>query len=417
MTPRTHATAFAVAAAGLLLAGCLSGLGQRCDLDSDCRAGLICWSFTGTCERPCTDFSDCPSGLTCMCELDRPCPEVDDTAPVDDVEGGACIEWSADAGTDDEVVVDTTPDPDAVDTGVEPDLPDAPEVPDDCGSDGAPDVLPDGACVVPDDFPDPVLYMRTFRLGEDGQPGSGLDLDGNPSTCTPSDDCSGGVENGMFGLGSIANAYLPGGANGAETHVLLELAGFSVGGCRFTMNFYAGSLTTHYPSDCPADPVPVDCCPAGTACDFTIPADGFDAECLSLSTMGDLWAIGGDMRGGPTTAIYYLMLSVVGLDVLMPIHEARLEATVDETGGDVSAVQGIIGGYILESEFFAVFEAIPEEDYPFPGKDNVILLLHQLYDESLIINDRDTDGDTTPDAASIGIVFDADPATISGVDG
>lgn len=416
MTLRTHVVAPGIAASCLVLGGCLSGLGERCNIDSDCKGGLVCWSYTRTCEQPCTDTTDCPDGLTCLCEPDRECPEVDDDTPVDDIEGGACMELATDADTDPDV---TGPDvaPDPVDTPFDPDLPDAPEVPEDCGSDGAPDVLADGACVLPDDFPDPVLYMRVFRLGEDGQPGSGLDLDGNPSTCTPSTNCSGGVENGMFGLGSIANTYLPGGDNGAETHVLLELAGFSVGGCRFTMNFYPGSLTTHYPSDCPDDPVLLDCCPASTVCDFTVPADKFDAECMSVSTMGDLWALGSDMRGGPSPTVFYLMLSVVGLDVLMPIHEARLEATVSQSGGGVQGAQGIIGGYIKEAEFFAVFEAIPEGDYPFPGKENIIQLLHELYIAGTIVNDRDMDGDTTPDAASVGIVFDAEPATISGVDG
>ena len=44
-------------------------------------------------------------------------------------------------------------------------------------------------------------------------------------------------------------------------------------------------------------------------------------------------------------------------------------------------------------------------------------IIRDLYTADLIHNDRDMDGDTTLDAGSVGIVFDADTATISGVGG
>jgi hypothetical protein len=108
---------------------------------------------------------------------------------------------------------------------------------------------------------------------------------------------------------------------------------------------------------------------------------------------------------------------VVGLDILMPVHDAQVLGTVTAGSAGPDRLQAIIGGYIVESEFFAVFEAIPEGDYPFPGKGPVIDLLHELYTTSVIVNDTDLDGDTTNEAASVGIIFDADPATLSGVSG
>ena len=413
MTARARMTVLA-----LTLAGCFAGGGEHCNLDSDCKGGLFCFQYTNTCETPCTDSSDCDEGLVCLCELDRECPEVDDDTDLDDIQGGACLPPpSTDADTESDAEPDATPD--ATDVTSDPDALDVemPDVPDDCGSDGAPDVLPDGACTTPATFPDPALYMRSFQLGEDGHPGSGLDLDGNPSTCSPPDDCSGGIDNGFFGLGSLARDYLPGGRNGAETHIAVELAGYSEIGCPFTTNFYPGTLTTSFPDDCESDPVVVDCCPAGTTCDFSIPGESFDADCLALSTIPGTWVVGADFRGGPMSIPYYLMLSVVGLDLLIPVHEARIVATVTSTDGVPGRLQGIIGGYIVEDELFAVFEAIHEDDYPFPGKDNVIQLIRELYTNDLIINDRDLDGDTVPEAGSVGIIFDADTATISEVSG
>ncbi|MBW2263662.1 MAG: hypothetical protein JRG91_16995 [Deltaproteobacteria bacterium] len=419
MTARGEMTKLVIAVLVLAVSGCFAGKGEHCNLDSDCRGGLLCFQYTNTCETPCTNSSDCGEGLVCLCELDRECPEVDEDTELDDVQGGACLpDPSTDADTD----ADAAPDapPDATDVAGDPDALDV-ETPDladvDCGHDGAPDVLPDGACVEPSAFVDPVLYMRSFSLGEDGHPGSGLDLDGNPSTCSPSSNCSGGIDNGFYGLGSLANAYLPGGANGAETHIVVDLAGYSETGCPFAMNFFAGTLTTSYPSDCESEPVPVDCCPASIECDFTVPAGNFDADCRAVSTMGGMWVVGTDFRGGPIPGVYYLMLSVVGLDLLTPVHEARMVGTVTTAGGVPSRLQGIIGGYIREDEYLAAFEAIHADDYPFPGKEAVIQLMRDLYDADLIHNDRDLDGDTVLDAGSVGIIIDADIATISGVSG
>jgi hypothetical protein len=33
-------------------AGCKQGLGQRCQIDSDCKTGFVCVSATNTCEDP-----------------------------------------------------------------------------------------------------------------------------------------------------------------------------------------------------------------------------------------------------------------------------------------------------------------------------------------------------------------------------
>lgn len=411
---RTTGTGSLVVA--LVLAGCLAGPGKRCHTDSDCKGGLVCWQYTSTCEEPCEDTSGCEEGETCYCEPDRECRSREDDPVLVDLEGGVCLPPSDDADAD----VEPDSAPDGVDTVTDTSIPDTePDIVDtidmDCGSDGAPDVLADGGCAVPTGFPDPVLYMRGFYLGTDGRPGSGLDLDGDPSTCAPEIDCSDGIDNAMAGLGTLANGYLPGGELGHETHIVMELAGYAEDGCPFTMNFYAGTNTSTTPDDCPTR-YPA-CCPAGRTCDFTIPAESFDADCAALSMMGGLSVTGTAMRGGPTTTPYYLMLSVVGLDLLVPVHEARVLGTVTPGTGGPDRVQAIIGGYVIETEFFAVFEAIPADRYPFPGKDDIITLLHSLYTESLIVNDMDMNGDTVNDAASLGIIFDAEPTHLTGVAG
>ena len=60
-------------------------------------------------------------------------------------------------------------------------------------------------------------------------------------------------------------------------------------------------------------------------------------------------------------------------------------------------------------------EAIPEEEYPVPGKAGVIEMIRQLYDINVIVNDEDIDGDTVVDAASVGVIIEAEPAIIVGI--
>ena len=405
-----------IAIAACVAIGCATR-GRRCDLDSDCRRDLVCWQYTGTCEQPCTDTSGCPEGRVCLCEPDRECPPFEEGTPVEDVEGGVCLAPIADADAEADAPGDPEPDPDAPDVPFDPDLPEV-EVPDlsdvDCGSDGAPDVLPDGACVLPDSFPSPTFRMIDFHIGLDGNPGSGIDLDSNPSTCAPHPNlpvhdvgCSAGVDNAMFYLGFLANGYLPGGEYGAATHILVELAGYAEDGCPFAVNFYPGNRVPADPPECPEEGV----------CEFTVPAGGFDVECRAVSRIGDAWVSGTHLSGGPLTEIYYLMLSVVGLDLLIPVHRARIEADVVPGTSGPDSVSGIVGGYVIQTELMATFEAIPPEDYPYPYKDAVIELIQNLFDDGAIVLDTDLDGDTTPEAASLGIAFDTVPVPILGLDG
>ncbi len=416
MTPTRASLSVLSVACVVVLASCHARSGKSCTLDTDCAEGALCWLYTGTCETPCTQTSDCALGLLCMCEPDRECPEVTDDTPLDDLQGGACRPPP---------FVDATVDDGPTDTGLDPDTtvpPDTVEVLDtvtdttdlDCGSDGSPDVLPDGGCAMPSTFPSPTLIKTMLRIGTDGNPGAGLDLDDDPATCSPQPDplvpdaeCSAGIENAMWGLGLLANDYLTTDVEAGSLNVLVELPGWDDDGCVFTMNFYKG---TRVPADPPA-------CPAGgEPCDYEIFADSFDASCMANSTIPGAVVSGTHLSAGPSVQPYLFTLVVVGLDLVIPVHEARFEGELTPGAVGPAALSGIIGGWIVHDELMAVFEAILPGEYPFPGKDAVIQLVEDLYLNDIIVNDRDMDGDTVMDAASVGVIIEAVPATIVGID-
>jgi hypothetical protein len=92
------------------------------------------------------------------------------------------------------------------------------------------------------------------------------------------------------------------------------------------------------------------------------------------------------------------------------LFAARIEATVTVKQGLVTKMDGIIGGAIPKASFLAAIDAVPAEQLPLP-KDMIVQLI-----QGLVVNDIDTDGNGSPDAASIAIPFEAIPAGIVGME-
>jgi hypothetical protein len=223
----------------------------------------------------------------------------------------------------------------------------------------------------------------------------------------PDAECSGGVENAFWAVGLLANDYLSTDIDEGELNLLMELPGFDENGCPFTMNYFRA---TRVPPEPPACPEEVD------VCSYAIFPDSFDEQCRAMSMIGGVRVSGTHMSAGPTPRPYLFTLVVVGLDLVIPMHEARFEGTFTPGTDGPDTVSGIIGGYIVRDEFIGVLQDIPADEYPFPGKDNVIQLIVDMYDTyGQIENDADLDDDTVMDAASVGVIIDSVPATIVGI--
>ncbi len=162
----------------------------------------------------------------------------------------------------DEVSEDDVP-PDITDTFIDEDTICTPECfGKECGSDGCEGICGNCSanlicqanyCVPPGTCPPPawsedVLKIVQLDVQNSGMQGNGLDVDGNPATCAPMGNCSGGVDNQLGGLlGQLEQfvdmtaelqTFL---AQNADSAYLAEMIGFNTNGTPFTMNMYRGS--------------------------------------------------------------------------------------------------------------------------------------------------------------------------------
>ena len=384
-------------------AGCMQkGLGESCDIDSDCRDGLICHYFpedmvseddvSGTCRHPCWSDDDCDGRTTCA-------------------EGNGCVpmEGEADAETDadaEDVTIDEPVDVPQEDVGS-----DAIETPDVTGDCSGRDVtVIDGQCMLPEEF-GVTFKMTMFNVGENGFPGSGLDMDGSASTCAPMQDgspplCSNGIDNAMAQLGPMGNPSLDLSIAEGTMNIIFELNGYDDSGCPFNVDFLTGILVSGEPG-----------CVNEGACEYAINEESFDEEtCIPVSSVGDAFIWDGDLTAGETgTTTYMFDAVIVGMHILIPVLYPRIEATVRFSGGDPTAIDGVLGGIIRKQDFFHAFEVIPIEEYP-EGvtKDDILEMWREIYDTGQFELDFDLDSDTTPDSSSLGIFFTSLPVYVSG---
>jgi|GEM_PF-2824058 len=394
------------------LPACLGGIGDECKNDSDCRSGLVCfipqveicggeWQ-KGTCRRPCKTDNDCRD-----CEADSDC-----SGPVC-VMGGACFEEpppiiSCDASSDtitedirpDQIPDIKTEDEKTLDVEVER------EIPEDCFTR---DLTPH-ECNLPNQFEN-ILKATSFRVGENGHPGSGLNLDNNIATCSPGANqnpplCSDGIDNAMALLGIMGNPSLDIAITDGTMNILIQLSGFNDSGCPFYVDFLKGILISGTPG-CVNEP----------DCTYAVSTDSFDSQnCFPISFVGNAFMDGNRLTAGGEEFIYYFDAIVVGLHIVIPVLRPEIEAQIEFEGNIPKKITGILGGYIKEEDFIGAFESIPEENYP-PGisKDDIIQLWRNAYSSGQIEKDMDLDNDGTAESSSIGILFEAIPVLVHGI--
>lgn len=269
----------------------------------------------------------------------------------------------------------------------------------------------DGQCQLPSEFHF-AFKMTVYNVGEDGHPGSGLDLDDDRATCAPmqyyeTPQCSHGVDNAFVLLGLMANYSLDQAVGEGTMNVIFSLQGYDNPACPFTMDFFRGALLSGNPG-----------CVNEEGCEYAITEDSFDpATCTPLSSIGNARVTDGNLTGGRDgDFIYSFDVIIVGVRIVVPVYFPRIEAQVQFEGGIPAVVDGIIGGVIMKDDFIGAFEAVPADEYP-EGvtKAEMIDMLQSLYAEEQFERDYDLDSDTEPESSSIGIIFSALPVSIDGI--
>jgi hypothetical protein len=332
-------------------------------------------------EGPCTDGDACTVLDACVegsCVGNAKSCDDGNGCTVDACEvGGICVHTPEDDGLACDDGVDcTTPDLCAAGT---------------CIGDATP-------CTCTPEFPEQAQVVVSLAIGSDGTPGQALDVDGDPTTCSPPTACSDGADNALSVAGSFVNSALA--SSVAEGSLVVSFAheGWLAEGGDYTLLAFTGEY------------VDMECDAALGGCSILVAPETLDEDCQPVMALPATGTPTSVAAGGPGNNLPILF--PVGEAVLsLNLYHLRIEATLDVVEGAIVGMQGVMGGAIRKADLFSALEAVPPEQLP-AGLDAATLTL--LLD-GLVISDIDTDGDGQPDAASVGFVFGSAPVLIDGV--
>ena len=261
-----------------------------------------------------------------------------------------------------------------------------------------------------------VLKISGLAIGTGGLPGMALDVDDDPSTCTPDDNCQGGLNNQLGGLITQLEQYID---MDQELEKLLDdgdlvhlawFEGFNAQGVPFTMHMFDG--------------VPVleqqECDWQTQVCDYVVAQASFDYQsCTFPMVFDNAVVVDGTLHaGGPDYSfplcLPFFMLDADGAGTCLAVtgHRARVEGEVTVSGGQIVGLHdAILGLAIDKSELLDSIWALPP-DLDLPVSIDLIVNMADMF----VVPDIDVDGDGTLDAASLGVQHDAIAGNVVGLE-
>lgn len=238
-----------------------------------------------------------------------------------------------------------------------------------------------------------------LEIGASGHPGDGLDLDGDPATCAPSTDCSGGVDNELGLLAPFVNEGLQAAVQQGILTYVVEFEGFVADGTPFQMHFLASALADSN----------LDCDFQKEECDYVPFWEALDASCHPIVSFDNAVVTDSRITAGGPGHTFALQASLIGGGHMeLAIVNARFDAavTMSQTHA-IRTLDGFLGGGVDKADLLDTVAQLPPDLFYPMDLAQVLTLLDQL-----IVNDLDTDDDGTPDAASVAIRFRTIPANI-----
>lgn len=282
------------------------------------------------------------------------------------------------------------------------------------------DTCVQGACIgtIPDCSPwmpeGDLVAVNGFSLGQSGFPGQGLDIDGRPETCAPTQSglgespwCSDGIDNEV----SVAEAL----ANSVAQQLLQD---FTWGTFLLDFSRYDG---TEEPFDLPvfvgvARQQDGPCNFQEETCSYDLPYWNFTPSCSPDAVLPNARIVGDRLTaGGPGTQ--YTFRTWVHGPVSFSVHDLQVDGRIVRRGDRIAGLAGdsLAGGALR------VADALMLLDQGFPGPDSqeVHSGLTKGFIRDLLTNllepDVDVNGDGVPEAISFGALFSALTARVESV--
>ena len=378
--------------------GCVHDAKSKCDDGQPCTNDL-CDISNGACSHsdiaagdacedgdPCTVGETCDSSHQCGDSSPRSCEDNNEcTIDVCSSERGGCLNLFKTEGADGG--------PPTCDDGYE------------CTVD---DVCVAGTCLGAKisslcelcayDGSDHANKIVSLDLTADGFSGSGLDIDDDPATCAPENQCSGGVDNALAVLASLMNDALGESIGGGVVKWVVDLEDAKTDGSAFAFSIYDSGLIA-------AD---ANCDFENEKCSYDTAPLSFGPDCVPYFRFEGVKIQGNKLTGGGQGQLISMVLPLASGSLLtLTIANAKVESTLTfDVGGKITSMNGVFGGAIPKSQLLAAIAGLSQDDLPI-DRDTALQIL-----DTIVVPDIDLDNDGNDEAASLAMRFRTIPAII-----
>jgi len=266
-----------------------------------------------------------------------------------------------------------------------------------------------GECTIAP-FADVAMKINSLEMGSGGYPGMALDLDGDPATCAPEGNCSGGMHNEIGGLFEQITAYvdvneeLQDSLESGAVILLADFEGLNFDGAPFTMRMFTGE--TVLPQQ--------ECDWQVQTCSYMVSHDSFHpSTCESYMQFDNAMIVDGKLTAGGPGYNFYVESPLVdlGATLMLDCHMARVEGdVVVGEDGQVLAMQNLVfGAAVPMQSLFDSIGAMPVDEMPVSPE-----LIENMLD-MFLEEDIDIDGDGVNESVSFAVMHDAIPANLVGL--
>lgn len=256
----------------------------------------------------------------------------------------------------------------------------------------------------------PGQHVAWLQVGKGGHPWHALDVDGDPTTCAPVDDCEQGLDNQLSDAVNQIVPLLPipdpinGAIEDGELVLLFEFDQMPQDNSQFTVNFFTGTPVASK----------AECNWQMENCQFEADPELMDQQsCTWLASFDNAELVGDLLLAGGPDHTFYLSLPIAnGVPITLTLHRASLKAEVEYTGDGSALPQAVLAGALVKQQLIDEILAIPESLLevlePMTPQTMAGLI------ETMLIPDMDIDGDGELDAVSFGLRFKTNEATLVG---
>jgi hypothetical protein len=246
------------------------------------------------------------------------------------------------------------------------------------------------------------VKVISLLMAGDANPGSGLDVDYNPDTCSP-EPCGGGVDNSLSVIAALMNDPLATALASAAVLYVVDLDKATTDGKEFEFAVLDSELSWNSELN--------GCDFQAETCEYAPTQFSYSPSCTPYFSLPNATIIDGELRAGGQGYVMTMALAIgQGVFIALTIVDAQVRAAVQFGGADgkqIVGLTGVIAGATPKKQLISTIAALPPSVLPVDSATVISLL------DLIVETDIDLDGDGDYDASSLAIRFDTIPAVLT----